>query len=219
VNAKQAAGTGGEARDRLIAGCQSMLTDGLLRGTSGNISTRAGDGMLITPSNVPYRAMTAAALVTMTLDGELLEREDRQPSSEWRVHARIYERRADVHAIVHTHSTFATALACMRRPIPPFHYMVAAAGGSDVPCTPYATFGTAELADHAAAALTGRDACLLANHGVVTAGGSVDAAVALAFEVESLAEQYCIALQAGEPVLLTEAEMAEALEAFASYRQ
>ena len=134
------------------------------------------------------------------------------------MHARILQARADVNAIVHTHSPYATALECTRRPIPPFHYMAAAAGGSDVPCVSYATFGTQELAAGAAAALTDRNGCLLANHGVLAVGHSVADALALALEIETLAQQYCIAVQVGQPVLLTDAQMAAALEAFAGYR-
>lgn len=220
-----AGGTGGTAastdaalREQIVAGCRRMVADGLTRGTSGNISVRTADGMLITPSNVEYATMAAADIVAMSLTGELRDAAGRRASTEWRMHARIQETRADVNAIVHTHSPFATALACMRRPIPAFHYMVAAAGGRDVPCAPYATFGTAELAAAAAAALIDRNACLLANHGVLAIGRSVADALGLALEIETLAQQYSIALQAGEPVLLTDAQMAAALEAFTDYR-
>lgn len=212
-----APGTAVGLPEQVIAACRRMCAEDLTRGTSGNISIRTVDGMLITPSGVAYETMDVADLVALTLGGTPLVARERRPSTEWRMHARIYETRPDINAIVHTHSLYATALACIRRPIPPFHYMVAAAGGSDVPCTPYATFGTDELAAHAAAALSDRNACLLANHGVLAAGRSVARALALAREIETLAQQYCIALQAGEPVLLTEAEMAVAGEAFAGY--
>ncbi|HSK19938.1 MAG TPA: class II aldolase/adducin family protein [Longimicrobiales bacterium] len=205
-------------RDQIVAGCRRMVADGLTRGTSGNISARTAGGMLITPSNVEYATMDAADVVAVSLDGEPRDSAGRRASTEWRMHARIHETRADVKVVVHTHSPYATALACMRRPIPAFHYMVAAAGGRDVPCAPYATFGTVELAATAAAALIDRNACLLANHGVLAVGPSVSAALGLALEIETLAQQYCIALQAGEPVLLSDAQMAEALEAFSDYR-
>lgn len=218
-------GTGGRAgssdaalRDQIVAGCRSMVADGLSRGTSGNISARTADGMLITPSSVEYATMAAADIVAMSLDGEVRGAAGRRASTEWRMHALIHETRADVSAIVHTHSPYATALACMHRPIPAFHYMVAAAGGRDVPCAPYATFGTEDLAAVAAAALIDRNACLLANHGVVAVGHSVADALGLALEIETLAQQYCIALQAGEPVLLSDAQMTAALEAFTGYR-
>ncbi len=141
------------------------------------------------------------------------------PSSEWRFHRDIYAARGDAQAIVHTHAPFATTLACMHRGIPPFHYMVAVAGGNDIRCAPYATFGTQELSDHAVAALAGRRACLLANHGMIAVGASLERALALAVEVETLAETYWRALQVGEPVLLPDAEMARVLEKFATYGQ
>lgn len=214
----RAAGSDADLRAEIVAGCLRMVADGLTRGTSGNISARTVDGMLITPSNVEYATMAAADIVAMSLDGELRDTAGRRASTEWRMHARIHQTRADANAIVHTHSPYATALACMRRPIPPFHYMVAAAGGSDVPCASYATFGTEELAAAAAVALTDRNACLLANHGVLAVGRNVADALALALEIETLAQQYCIALQAGEPVLLSDAQMADALQAFTEYR-
>ena len=153
----------------------------------------------------------------MTLDGEA--RGALLPSSEWRFHRDIYAARADAHAIVHTHAPFATSLACLHRGIPPFHYMVAVAGGTDIRCAPYATFGTQALSDHAVAALAGRRACLLANHGMIAVGASLERALALAVEVETLAEMYWRALQIGEPVLLPDAEMDVVLEKFATYGQ
>jgi L-fuculose-phosphate aldolase len=192
---------------------------GLVRGTAGNISARTADGMLITPSNVPYDDMAAGDVVALTLRGEPLGATQRRPSTEWKLHGGLYVTREDVRAVVHTHSPNATALACTRRGIPAFHYMVAAAGGNDIPCTEYAPFGSGELACHAAGALLKRNACLLANHGMVAVGESVEAALSLALEVETLAQQYLLALQAGEPVLLTDEQMNEALAAFADYRR
>jgi len=153
----------------------------------------------------------------MTLAGEA--RGNVLPSSEWRFHRDIYAARADAQAIVHTHAPFATTLACMHRGIPPFHYMVAVAGGKDIRCAPYATFGTQELSDHAVAALAGRRACLLANHGMIAIGASLDGALALAVEVETLAEMYWRALQIGEPSPLPDAEMDVVLEKFRTYGQ
>jgi L-fuculose-phosphate aldolase len=161
--------------------------------------------------------MRADDIVEMTLEGEV--RGSREPSSEWRFHRDIYLARPDADAIVHAHSTFATALACLGRDIPAFHYMVAVAGGSDIRCARYATFGTQELSDNALAAIAGRTACLLANHGMIAVGASLDAALALAVEVEALAEQYWAALQVGEPNMLSEAEMAIVLQRFRSYGQ
>lgn len=214
-----AAGTAVERtlREAVVDACVRMAAAGLVRGTSGNISVRFADGMLITPSAVPYERLRPEDVVLLDASGHA--REDvARPSSEWRMHDAILRGRPDAGAVVHTHSVHATALSCLRRPIPPFHYMVAAAGGTDIPCAPYARFGTAELAANAAAALAQRDACLLANHGVIAIGRSLERALALAIEVENLAEQYAAALQLGEPVLLTDEEMAAALEAFRDYR-
>jgi len=156
-------------------------------------------------------------IVAMTQDGA--SRGSRLPSSEWRFHRDIYAARAEVGAVVHAHSPFATALACLGRNIPAFHYMIAVAGGSDIRCAPYATFGTQELSDGALRALEGRKACLLANHGMIAAGGTLADALALAVEVEGLAEQYCRALQIGEPRVLPDLEMAVVLEKFRTYGQ
>ena len=208
-------------REAVIATALAMNAAGINRGKSGNVSARwrddAFDGFLVTPTGVPYDRTTPDLIVAMTLAGEA--RGDVLPSSEWRFHRDIYAARADAQAIVHTHAPFATTLACMHRGIPPFHYMVAVAGGKDIRCAPYATFGTQELSDHAVAALAGRRACLLANHGMIAIGASLDAALALAIEVESLAEMYWRALQIGEPAPLPDAEMDRVLEKFATYGQ
>jgi L-fuculose-phosphate aldolase len=208
-------------RTAVIATALAMNEAGINRGKSGNVSARLRasdfDGYLITPTGVPYRKTTPDQIVAMTLDGDA--RGTLLPSSEWRFHRDIYRSRSDAQAIVHTHAPFATSLACMHRDIPPFHYMVAVAGGRDVRCAPYATFGTQELSDHAVAALAGRRACLLANHGMIALGASLDLALALAVEVETLAEMYWRALQIGEPVLLPDAEMDVVLEKFRTYGQ
>ena len=188
---------------------------GLNRGSSGNLSVRTDDGLLITPSGVPPAALTAKAMVAMTIEGTWPA--GQRPSSEWRFHRDIYLARGGAGAVVHVHSPFATALACLRRDIPAFHYMVAVAGGDSIRCAFYATFGTQDLSDHALAALEGRHACLLANHGLIAVGADLDGAVRMAVEVEALAEQYWRALQVGEPVLLDAAEMAVVLERFATY--
>ena len=206
-------------RSEIVAAGRRMLALGLAQGTAGNISARTADGMLITPSNVAYDALDAGDVVALGLRGEPLAASQRRPSTEWRMHGGIYVTREDVQAVVHTHSPHATALSCTRRGIPAFHYMVAVAGGSDIPCTEYAPFGSGELACHAAGALLKRDACLLANHGVLAAGRSVEAALALALEVETLAQQYILALQAGGPVLLDATQMDDALKAFEDYRK
>lgn len=190
---------------------------GFMPGKSGNVSTRTGGGLRITPAALPYAALCEADLVELHLDGAI-RAGSRTPSSEWRLHAAIYAARPDLCAIVHTHSPRATALSCARRGLPPFHYMIALAGGADIACAPYATFGTAALADSAVAALAGRRACLLANHGIVAAGSTLAAAEALAREVENLAGEYLDLLAAGlTPVLLTPEEMAAVARQFAGY--
>jgi L-fuculose-phosphate aldolase len=141
----------------------------------------------------------------------------RKPSSEWRIHRDVFAARPEVNAVLHAHASYATALACLGRTIPAFHYMVAVAGGSDIRCAPYATFGTQELSDGALAALEDRTACLLANHGMIALGESLEAALALAVEVETLAQQYCCALQIGTPNRLSEDEMAVVLAKFKDY--
>ena len=204
-------------RARIIACALGMNALRINRGKSGNVSARIGGGFLITPTGLAYDAIRADDIVEMTFEGEV--RGSREPSSEWRFHRDIYVARPDASAIVHAHSTFATALACLGRGIPAFHYMVAIAGGKDIRCAPYATFGTQELSDNALAAIAGRTACLLANHGMIAVGASLDAALALAVEVEALGEQYWAALQVGEPNLLSEAEMDRVIKKLATYGQ
>lgn len=184
---------------------------------SGNVSARWSEGFLVTPSGVRYEALTPADLAYVPLDGGPAQG-PLLPSSETPFHLAIYRDRPELNAIVHCHSPHATALACTRRGIPAFHYMVAAAGGPSILCAPYATFGTDELSRHAVQALAaGRRACLLANHGQIACGPTLTKALELAREVEALARQYILALQAGEPVLLDEAEMDRVLEKFRTY--
>ena len=207
----------GELRTAIVATARAMNAAGINRGKSGNVSARTGAGFLITPTGIPYDATTADDIVAMTLDGEA--RGNRAPSSEWRFHRDLYRARDEFNAIVHAHAPFATALACLHRGIPPFHYMVAVAGGPDIRCAPYATFGSPELAVLAVAAMAGRRACLLANHGMIAAGRDLAGALALAIEVEGLAEMYSRALQIGEPALLSGAEMEVVLGKFRTYGQ
>ncbi len=208
-------------REAIVATALAMNAAGINRGKSGNVSARLSgatfDGFLVTPSGLPYERTTPDDIVAMTMDGEA--RGARAPSSEWRFHRDIYGARPETGAIVHTHAPFATTLACLGRAIPPFHYMIAVAGGRDIRCAPYATFGTQALSDHAVAALSGRKACLLAHHGMIAVGTTLTSALALAVEVETLAEMYWRALQIGEPALLSDAEMAVVIEKFAHYGQ
>jgi L-fuculose-phosphate aldolase len=204
-------------REQIIATALEMNARGLNRGKSGNVSARIDNGFLVTPTGLAYESTQPADIVAMTPDGTA--RGLRLPSSEWRFHHHIYAARREVGAIVHAHSPFATTLACVGRDIPPFHYMIAVAGGKDIRCAAYATFGTQQLSDHALRALEDRKACLLANHGMIAVGASLTAALALAVEVEALAEQYWRALQIGTPNLLSEAEMEVVLEKFRTYGQ
>jgi len=205
-----------ERRAAVLRAARHMSESGLSAGTSGNVSARAPGGMLVTPSALPYDEIVVDDVVLMNLEGRVLEGE-RKPTTEWPMHAAIYRARPEVGAIVHAHATFCTTLAVLRRAIPPFHYMVALAGGDSIRCAPYTAFGTRALADHAVEALEDRTACLLSNHGMVALGASAASALRLAFEVERLAELYWRALLVGEPVLLTPDEMSEALERFTDY--
>lgn len=192
-----------------------MNVSGINRGTSGNLSVRTDSGFLISPSGMDYSELVPEDIVAMNLDGEWGD--SNPPSSEWRIHRDIYIRREDALAIVHAHPTFCATLACLGKPIPAFHYMVAVAGGKDIRCSPYATFGTQELSDHVLTALEDRKACLMANHGIVCLGRDLPGALALAIEVEQLAQVYYQCLVAGEPVVLDDAEMERVLEKFKTY--
>ncbi len=200
----------------IIAVAHAMDEAGFAPSKSGNVSARFEDGFLITPSGLPYAQTTLADLVHVALDGTLLS--GGKPSSEWRFHAAIYDARPEIVAHVHTHSPRATALSATRRGIPAFHYMVALAGGSDIRCAEYATFGTQQLAENAVRALAGRKAALLANHGVIATGASLAGAWMLAQEVENLAGQYLDILASGiEPVILDDAEMGRVVDKFSGY--
>ena len=202
-------------RREIAAGYRELGRRGFVPGSAGNVSARTTRGMLITPSGVSAEAVTADTVVSVTLDGKVIGKGT--PSSEWPMHAAIYRACAPVRAIVHTHAEAATALACLNRPLPAFHYMVVTFGGEDVRCAPYVTFGTPELARLAVAALDGRSACLLANHGMVVHAPTVARALADAIVLESLCRQYLLARAAGEPRLLTPAELEAARERFRTY--
>ncbi|HEY4345761.1 MAG TPA: class II aldolase/adducin family protein [Parvibaculum sp.] len=204
------------ARQGVIAAGLELARTGLSPQQSGNVSARFRGGMLITPTGMSYGDLLPGDIVWMNFDGHV-PAGNRVPSSEWHMHAAIYAARTDAQAIVHAHSDFAVTLAVMKRDIPPFHYMVALLGGRDIRCAPYATFGTGELAKHAVAALRDRKACLLAHHGQIALGDSVEEALKLAHEVETLSGQYWRALQIGEPLLLDDAEMARVVEKFRTY--
>lgn len=202
-------------RDEAVAAIRRLDALGMNRGSTGNLSLRHGAGMLITPTGMGADDLRPQDLVWLGWDGTL--RGNWQPSSEWHFHRAVYRARPDLQAIVHTHSTHATALACLRRELPAFHYMVAVAGGDSVPCTPYHLFGTEALSDAVALALRDRDATLMANHGLVACGATLTRAMKVAQEIESLCEAYLKALGVGEPVLLSKEQMAAVIERFASY--
>jgi len=206
-----------ELRSALADTARQTVRNGLNKGASGNVSVRLHEGFLITPSGLPGDTLEAEQMVFMDMEGQAAG--SLKPSSEWRIHRDIYRAWPGVQAVVHAHSPHAVSLSCLRRGIPPFHYMVAAAGGKDIRCASYATFGTQALSDSILAALQDRRACLMANHGQVAVGASLDAALALAVEVEELCAQYWRASLMGEPVLLSDVEMDEVLERFKHYGQ
>lgn len=204
-------------REEIVAVAQAIDKAGFCPSKSGNVSARFEDGVLITPSGLPYAQTKPEDLIHLALDGTVLSG-TRKASSEWPFHVEIYKARPDAQAIVHTHSPRATALASARQGIPPFHYMIAMCGGSDIRCAEYATFGSPELAANAVKALEGRKAVLLANHGVVALGASLAGAHTIVAEVENLAGQYLDLLASGlKPVLLDEAEMERVTARFAGY--
>jgi L-fuculose-phosphate aldolase len=204
-------------RQQIIDKCRWMNAEGLNQGTSGNISARFGDRMLITPSAIPYDVITPEMIAAMPVDGDYGSFEGpRNPSSEWRFHLDIMCARPDIGAIVHTHSTYATIIAITRREIPACHYMIAAFGGPNIRCAPYARYGTPELSAHAVEALTDRLGCLLGSHGMIALGADLDKAMWHAVELETLAKQYYHSLLIGGPVILSEEQIAETASAMKS---
>lgn len=206
-----------EQRAEIVAACQDMNRRGLNQGMTGNISVRIPEGFLISPSGMSYDEMTPEDMVIMRLDGT--HEGKRRPSSEWRFHRDIMAKRPEVGAVTHMHSMFASTVSCLRKDIPPLHYMIVVAGGNSIRCTPYHTYGTQELADAALKALEGRKACLLANHGMIVVGPDLKKAMWLAVEVENLAAQYWRAMAVGEPCLLTDEEIAAVIDQFSRYGQ
>lgn len=206
-------------RSLVIDAARRTVVLGLTHGTSGNVSCRIPNGMLITPTGMPYDRLETADVVGMDLQGAPFPGERRKPSSEWRIHAELYRARPDIGAIVHGHSPAATAVACLGRDLPAFHYMVAVAGGDSVRCAGYALFGTDTLASLTVAAMEDRWACLLAHHGMVAAGPTLERAVAVALEIEFLSSVYLRILPLGEPATLDPAQMGSVVDRFRSYGQ
>lgn len=205
----------GRLRRRLVDVSRQLVASGLNRGTSGNAGVRLGDGLLVTPSGVPADELSPEDMVALDFSGQV--HGSGRPSSEWRLHRDVLAARPDVHAVIHTHAPFATSLACLGQDVPPFHYMIAVAGGRTIRCAAYALFGTQALSDQAVLALQARKACLLANHGMVALGCDLDEALALSIEVESLCEMYWRACQLGAPQILCDAQMDEVIARFKHY--
>ncbi len=207
-----------ELRQLIIDKCRWMNASGLNQGTSGNISARYGDQMLITPSATPYEDLTPEMIAAMTIGGDYGSWDGPlKPSTEWRFHLDIMRARPEVGAIVHTHSPFATVLAIARKDIPACHYMIAAFGGSTVRCAEYATYGTKELSENALKALEGRSACLLANHGMIATGPTLAKAMWAAVELETIAKQYYYSLQLDSMAILSDAQIKDTQKGFATY--
>lgn len=205
-------------RKSLLATAVAMNDQGLNRGTSGNLSCRLDNGFLITPSALAYERCTTADLVVVDMEGNVMSG-SRKPSSEWRLHRDIYLNRPEAGAVLHAHPPWCTTLACLERDIPSYHYMVAIAGGDSIACAPYALFGSSDLSGNVLAALDGgRSACLLAHHGMVCFAGGLDGILALAAEVENLAQVYAQCLQVTEPPLLTKEEMEAVKKKFIDYK-
>lgn len=205
----------GRLRRRLVDVSRQLVASGLNRGTSGNAGVRLGDGLLVTPSGVPADELSPEDMVALDFSGQV--HGNGRPSSEWRLHRDVLAARPDVHAVIHTHAPFATSLACLGQDVPPFHYMIAVAGGRTIRCAAYALFGTQALSDQAVLALQARKACLLANHGMVALGCDLNEALALSIEVESLCEMYWRACQLGAPQILSDAQMDEVIARFKHY--
>ncbi|MCB1469325.1 MAG: L-fuculose-phosphate aldolase [Rhizobiaceae bacterium] len=206
-----------DLRQSIVDACREMTALGINQGTSGNISVRFGEGMLVTPSGVPYDRMTPEDIVFMDWTGAWKAVGDNVPSSEWRFHLDILKAKPEVGAVVHAHPIYCTIIAIMNMKIPAIHYMIAAAGGNDIPCAPYAQYGTAALSEAAVAALQDRRACLLAHHGLIATGPHLAKALWLAVEVEVLAKQYHGCLQLGTPPLLSDEEIDSLLKRWGQY--
>ncbi len=202
-------------RKDVIATCLAMNDEGINQGTSGNVSVRTSEGFLISASGIPYKKMKPEHIVEMDLQGGY--RGDYLPSTEWRMHLDIFNARPEAGAIVHVHSTYATAIACLRKEVPSFHYMIGVTGGASLQVSDYAEFGTQELSAAMLKAMEGRTACLLANHGQICFGPTLEIALWLAGEIEALCHQYWASLLAGKPVMLNEPELASVLKRFKTY--
>ncbi|MGH6793847.1 MAG: class II aldolase/adducin family protein [Methylocella sp.] len=205
-------------RDSIVRAANEINALGINQGTAGNISVRDGDAMLITPSGIPYTAMTPEMIALVSLVASDLTFEGPlEPSTEWRLHCDIFRARGDVNAVVHTHPLYATTLSVLRRDIPAVHYLIAAFGDNKIRCTDYAPYGTAELSQHAVTGLGSAHGVLLGNHGAVVTGVNLDKALWRAVELEALAKIYYLASLAGTPVVLPDDEIERTIERFKNY--
>ena len=206
-------------RKQIISACQEMNSLGINQGTSGNISVRQGKKMLISPSAIPYNQMKPTQIASLNLAGKLPSdwTGPCKPSTEWRFHWLLLKEREDINAVVHAHPTYCTTLAILRKSIPSCHYMIAVFGGRNVRCADYATFGTIELANNVLKAMKNRTACIMANHGMVVVGTTLKEAMWRAVELETIARQYYLSLQAGKPVLLSKDDIADTFRGLAGY--
>ncbi len=207
-----------DLRSGMVSACKSLVADGMIRGTSGNISVRTRGDMLITPTAVGYDVLRPEMIARMALDDEAGSWDGpNAPSTEWRFHRDILRTREDIGAVVHTHAPWCTVLAVARRSIPAIHYMIAAFGGPEIRVAEYARYGTAELSANVIEAMEGRNACLMANHGMVVVGTHLFRAIWLAGELEALAHQHYHALAIGSGHVLTPAQVAETARGFETY--
>ena len=200
--------------------CDAIIklnTLGLNHGATGNCSIRKEEGFLISPSGISNDSLKSEHIVSMKMDGTLVNPKKLQPSSEWRFHRDIFTSRKDVNAVVHTHSVYASALSVLGAAIPQFHYMIAVTGGKEIPCAQYAMFGTQELSDNILKSLGKQKACLMSNHGLITVGNDLKEAVDIAEEVEHLSKMYVVANMPRKPHLLSDEEMDDVLKRFQSY--
>ena len=207
--------TRSEIARQIIAACQEMNSNGLNQGTAGNISHRFENGMLISPSGIAYEQLEEGDIVYVDNDGRY--EEGKVPSSEWRFHLAVLQERQDLNAVIHTHAQYCSTLSILKKDIPAIHYMIAAAGGNNIPCLPYATYGTPQLSDYVASGFRDRNAVLLEHHGMIAAGETMAKAMWLAIEVETLAKTFTNLLQIGEYRTLPDEEIARVLEKFQNY--
>lgn len=204
-----------QKRESIIEHCLEMNRSGINQGTSGNISIRHEDGLLITPTSMPYESIKPSDIVLLDAKGE--SQGPYRPSSEWQFHKDILDARPEVNSVVHAHPTYCTVLAIMGREIPPIHYMLSVFGGPNIRCAPYAIYGSKELSDHAVDALEDRKACLLDHHGMIAVGTSLPQAMWLAVELETVARQHHGCLQLGDPPLLSEQQIQDVMDKIAGY--